>query len=315
MEESALIEALLQRLPCRSLREGGPGDDAALLARGDGRLCTVDQLVEGVHWDRRWSSPRDAGWKLLARNLSDVLAMGGRATSFVWTLAVAQVEDALGFAEGVSTAVAALCPGVVCVGGDVTRLPSGSVLTMTMLGAPVVASRVLWRSGAEVGDGLWVDGPLGWASAGLALLEAGELDAGDTEAERLRAAHRRPTPRAWQPAEVVGIHAAVDVSDGLVADAGHMARASGCRLVLQPPLPGWVQLAAAARRLGVDPLDWQLAGGDDYVRLVASKGSPGPAWQQVGRVEPGPPGVWVEGLGAVAGGWRPRWRAPGADTR
>lgn len=278
LDEHAVIERLTRRLSIGRSGLWSVGDDGALLAAQD-RLVVTDAMVQGRHFDLRWSSWSDVGFKLLARNVSDIFAMGGRPTAMLLTLALpsdlsAAALDA--FAEGLETA-SARWGNPVLIGGDTTSVDGPAVLTLTLLGKP--GPRLLARSGGSAGDRLWVDGPLGLAAAGLALLASGEPDRSDVAV----AAHRRPAPKPLLPAALRAARACIDISDGLLLDASRLARASGCGVVVSELLPGREQL----RHLAADGealKAWQLAGGDDYVRLVAAPASPGRGWSQIGRL-------------------------------
>lgn len=282
LDEFAVIERLTRSLSLGRAGLWSVGDDGALLAAQD-RLVVTDAMVEGRHFDLRWSSWSDVGFKLLARNVSDIFAMGGRPTAMLLTLALpghltATALDA--FAQGLEAAAARWCNPVL-IGGDTTSVDGPAVLTLTLFGKP--GSRLLARSGGRAGDRLWVDGPLGLAAAGLALLASGEPH----RSEVAVAAHRRPAPTPLLPGAMRAAHACIDVSDGLLLDASRLARASGCGLVIYDALPGREQLRPLARD-GEELRAWQLTGGDDYVRLVAAPASPGRGWTEVGRLTADP---------------------------
>lgn len=262
--EFDLIDAMARVLPLRG--EGvvlGVGDDAAVLRppRGEVLAATVDEVVEGVHFDGRFS-PGDIGWKALAVNLSDLAAMGARP---LWALvALAFPREAprarvLGAVRGI--AACARAHGIAVVGGNVSRAPALS-LSITVVGA-TRPGRHLTRAGARPGDVLLGSGTFGDAALGLA----------PGAAAALVRRQRRPTPRlalGRALAALAGrVHAAIDVSDGLVQDLGHVAEASGVRAVLEaeriPRSPAYRRRAA---RLA-DPLAPALAGGEDYELLVA----------------------------------------------
>ncbi len=278
LDEQAVIERLTRRLSMGRSGLWGVGDDGALLAAQD-RIVVTDAMVQGRHFDLRWSSWSDVGFKLLARNVSDIFAMGGRPTAMLLTLALPgdlSGEALEGFAEGLEAASARWCNPVL-IGGDTTSVDGPAVLTLTLFGKP--GPRLLARSGGRAGDLLWVDGPLGLAAAGLALLESGQQH----RSEAAVAAHRRPAPKPLLPAAVRAAHACIDISDGLLLDASRLARASGCGLVVSDALPGRADLLQLARDRE-EMRAWQLTGGDDYVRLVAAPAAPGRGWSQVGRL-------------------------------
>lgn len=259
--EFELIDLFTRALP----RTGrgvvlGPGDDAAVLrpAPGEDLVVTVDAVVEGVHFDAR-STPADVGWKALAVNLSDLAAMGARPVGALVALALPRgtpLARVRGVARGLGACARAF--GTPVVGGNVTRADALS-LTVTVLGA-VPEGGALLRDGARAGDLVAVTGTLGDAALGLARGAPAPL------ARR----QRRPTPRVAAGLALAGlVRAAIDVSDGLVQDLGHLCRASGvgARIgVVDLPL------SAAYRRVASglqDPYAAALAGGEDYELVVA----------------------------------------------
>src|SRR4051812_11847394 len=228
--EFGLIARVIERLTSTPAVLLGPGDDAAVVAAPDGRVvATTDVLVEGVHFRRDWSSGYDVGRKAAAANLADIAAMGARGTALLVGLAAPAdlpLAWSLELTDGLRDE--AQLVGAAVVGGDVVRSDT-LVVSVTALGdlegrAPVT------RAGARVGDVVVLAGELGRSSAGL-----DELAAGSREGE-LVDAHRRPSP----PYEMGPVLAAAgatsmcDVSDGLVADLGHIARASGVAIDLDP---------------------------------------------------------------------------------
>jgi thiamine-monophosphate kinase len=238
----------------------GPGDDAAVLrpAPGEDLVATVDAVVEGVHFDRR-STAADVGWKALAVNLSDLAAMGARPVAALVALALppgVPVATLRGLARGLGACARRHRTPVV--GGNVTRAGALS-LTVTVLGA-VPEGRAVLRSGARPGDLVAVTGTLGDAALGLRPGAAGPL---------LRR-QRRPVPRLAAGLALAGrVRAAIDVSDGLVQDLGHLCRASGVGARIGVvDLPVSAAYRRAVRRLA-DPWAPALAGGEDYELVVA----------------------------------------------
>jgi thiamine-monophosphate kinase len=277
-----------------SLVELGPGDDAAVLRTPDGRVvATTDLLVDGRHFRRDWSTGYDVGRKAAAQNLADVAAMGARPTGLLLgvacpgDLAVSWVEE---LADGVRDESATV--GAAVLGGDVV---GSDVLTVAVSAFGDLAGRSpVTRSGAKPGDVVAYTGRLGWAAAGLAV-----LGRGFRSPVSVVNAHRRPEPPyAEGPrAAELGATALVDVSDGLVADLGHVALASEVGIELDTgrlEVPDKLRDVGSA--LGVDPLDWVLAGGDDHALAATFPGgvSLPPQWRLIGRVARGR-GVLVDG--------------------
>lgn len=265
--ESALIDALFRRpLGDRGDVRLGIGDDAALLpAGGDGDWVTaVDTVVAGVH--ALPDAPADAlGWKAVAVNVSDLAAMGAApgqallAASFPRDLAVERAEA---LAAGLHAALNEW--DVALVGGDTVATPGPLTLSLTLLGR-VAPEAALRRSGARPGDTVYVTGTLGDAAAGLELLQAPPAEWLDHHA-RLTERHSRPRPPlAFGQAIAGAASAAIDISDGLVRDLGHVARASGVGIELEPSrIPLSAPMGEHAWTTGADPLPLALAGGEDF---------------------------------------------------
>jgi thiamine-monophosphate kinase len=300
--ERGLIEAVTALLSGGPDVLLGPGDDAALVRVGggaDGRevLVSTDMAVEGRHFRRDWSTAEDVGHRIAAANLSDVAAMGGTATTVV--VAIAAPGDlptrwALDLTQGMLAESQLV--GASIVGGDVVESDRLTV-AVTVLGA--CAGPVVGRGGAEPGDVVAVAGRLGWAAAGLAVLSRGFRSP-----RAVVDAHRRPEPPYAQGpvAAGAGATAMIDVSDGLLADLGHLAAAGSVGIDLtSSSLEVAEPLLAVGAALGVDPLELVLRGGDDHA--LAATFPPGadlPAgWRQVGQVAGGE-GVTVDG--AAPGG-------------
>jgi thiamine-monophosphate kinase len=270
----------------------GPGDDAAVLRVRTGHVVmSTDLMVEGRHFRRDWASAEDVGHRAAAQNLSDINAMGGRATSLTIGLAAPAdlpVQWALDFARGFADECALV--GASVVGGDVTRADQ-VVIAVTVIGACTVAPVV--RSGARPGDVVALQGRQGWAAGGLAV-----LGRGFRSPRVLVEAYRRPVPPydAGVVAAEAGATAMIDVSDGLVADAGHVAQASGVaidlhRSAFDVPEP----LVAVGAALGADPMQFILGGGDDHALLATFAPDAVPeGWTVVGEVSEGA-GVTVDG--------------------
>jgi thiamine-monophosphate kinase len=264
--EFGLIAAIQAILPPDPSAIVGVGDDAAVLAAPDGRIvASTDLLVEGRHFRRDWSAPRDIGAKAAAQNLADIAAMGAAPTALLFGLAIpGDIEVA--WVLDVTRGMAAECgrAGAAIAGGDITSADA-VMFGITALGQ--LAGRLpVTRSGARPGDVLAISGPVGRSAAGLALLQAGAADSSPIAAG-LAAAHQRPQPdyEAGPQAAAAGATAMIDVSDGLVADLGHIAAASGVSLNIDmPTLPGVGELSAAAAGLGADWHEWALAGGEDH---------------------------------------------------
>jgi thiamine-monophosphate kinase len=283
----------------------GPGglgltDDAALVecAHGHRLVMTVDAMVEGVHYLP--DDPPDlVARKLLRVNLSDIAAMGARPLHYLITTALpARFGDdwVERFAAGLAEDQRLF--GVDLLGGDSVSTPGPAMLSLTAIGE-VATGAELRRSGAQPGDDVWVSGTIGDAYLGLLVLRGGLPELPADARTALARCYQLPEPRTTLGPRLAGIaHAMQDVSDGLLADLGHICEASGVSGSVElPALP----LSLAARQaVTADPsLAVQLAtGGDDYELLFTAPATAAPALSQlaaavnipitrVGTIEPG----------------------------
>ncbi len=265
------------------------GDDAAVLAPAGGRpdgeriVWTIDEQVEGTHFLRGLLTLRDVGWRSFMAAASDVAAMGARPWCALSALVLPDDVDDAALEELVRGQAAASQEATAqVVGGNLARGPALSIATTILGWTP----RPILRSGARAGDGLWLAGAVGLAAAGLRALEQGMT--GDPSLAPAIAAWR--TPRALVDAGVAMgkvAHAAVDVSDGLARDAGHVAEASKVRLIFhEAAFLGDAPLQDAALAVGANPLDLALHGGEDYALLAASP-VPIEGFRRVGEVVDG----------------------------
>jgi thiamine-monophosphate kinase len=270
----------------------GPGDDAAHVSTKDGTfLVSTDLLVEGRHFRRDWSSAHDIGRKAAACNLSDINAMGGVATALTVGFgapADLPVSWALEMTRGFEVECAHV--GAHIVGGDVTASDK-IIIAVTAMGD---VARPVLRSGALPGDVVAYAGQLGLAGAGFAALSRGFRSP-----KAAVDAHRVPHPpyAAGPQAAGAGATAMTDISDGLLADLGHIAEASGVAIDLISstfviPEP----VATISEALGADPLAFILTGGDDYalVATFSSQASLPEGWTTIGAVSDGE-GIKVDG--------------------
>ncbi len=327
----------------------GIGDDAAVLAAPDGRVvATTDFLLEGRHFRRDWAGPADIGHRAAVRSLADVAAMGARPTALLVAFAAPPtLSSAWALELSAGLAAEAARAGATVAGGDTARFDV-VLLAVTGLG-DLQGARPVTRAGARPGDVLAVAGPLGHSAAGLALLAAGHREpalraAGHREPAALVAAHLRPAPPydAGPEAARLGATALMDVSDGLLADLGHIARASGVAIDVHPGALDPTPLIPAAELLGPTApptpptpqtpkapptpptpkappapptpqttstsqtaLEWMLTGGEDHSLVAAFPAGTTlpPRWRVVGEVRAGH-GVLVDGHPhAGPGGW------------
>jgi thiamine-monophosphate kinase len=279
----------------------GPGDDAAVVAAPDGRVVvSTDLLVEGKHFRRDWSAAEDVGHKAAARAFADIAAMGAVPTGLLVGFAAPPTLE-LNWVDGLMTGLRAECAHVDAgiIGGDVTAAEHVTI-ALTALG-DLEGRDPVTLGGARVGDVVAICGRLGWAAAGFAV-----LGRGFRSPVQVVAAHRRPEPPYFEGphAAQLGATSMTDVSDGLIADLGHIADASGVRIEVRAQtvdVPARLREVGAA--LNVDPLVWVLAGGDDYALAATfpARAHPPDPWQVIGVVSEGQ-GVRVDGRRWPAGG-------------
>jgi thiamine-monophosphate kinase len=279
----------------------GPGDDAAVVAVPDGRVVvSTDLLVEGKHFRRDWSAAEDVGHKAAARAFADIAAMGAVPTGLLIGFAAPPTLE-LDWVDGLMTGLRAECAHVEAgiIGGDVTAAEQVTI-ALTALGN-LEGREPVTLDGARVGDVVAVCGRLGWAAAGFAV-----LGRGFRSPVQVVAAHRRPEPPYFEGphAAQLGATSMTDVSDGLIADLGHIADASGVRIEVRAQtvdVPARLREVGAA--LNVDPLVWVLAGGDDYALAATfpARTQLPDAWQVIGVVTEGQ-GVRVDGRRWQSGG-------------
>ena len=268
--EFGLIGRIRDRFPAPE-RVKGIGDDCAVLPQRSGRdtLVSTDMLVEGTHFLRADIPPYRLGWKSAAVNVSDIAGMGGRPTATFLSVALpADLEaDWMGeFLRGYADLSGRF--GVALLGGDTTASPDRICINVAVLGeCPSGAARL--RSAALPGDCVCVTGPLGDSAAGLkAILDGVERDA---DVQALIDRHYLPLPRVeegLQLAATPGVHAMMDISDGIGSDLGHILEASGCGARIDVAvLPLSPALRRVCARLGWDAAALAIGGGEDYELL------------------------------------------------
>lgn len=300
------------------------GDDAAVRVGGAGEslVFTTDALVEGVHFSLEYMSLSEVGHKAMAANLSDCAAMGADADGVLVELVIPSscrrpATEVKHLYRGMS--FLGRKHGAHIVGGNVSRGPCW-MLSLTVIGRMPPGTRPFRRDRFRPGDELWVTGTLGASAAGLATLQRWGRTRVPPGFGGLVAAHVKPQPRL-AAASVLraqgSVIAAIDITDGLATDCARIAHASGVCVVLNPgTVPVLPSVRKLAVRIGVDPMEWVLHGGEDYELLFACRPggfSPGTLERgsvrctRIGRVRQAPGGVWwqtTQGLEAVeARGW------------
>lgn len=308
--------AILQQAGGHAAVALGIGDDAALLEPTPGHqwVISTDSLVQGVHFPERYC-PVDLGYRALAVAVSDLAAMGARPLAFTLALTLPEVDETWlkSFSDGL--AQSALDHRISLVGGDTTRGPLN--IGITVFGeAP--SGTALRRSGAQPGDLLCVGGFLGDGAAGLAVVLDQPVPEvlGQIDREYLAGRFWRPRAQCELGMALSGLaSAAIDVSDGLLQDAGHLALTSDVALHLQAdavPVSSALQAWPAQQQR-----EWMLRGGDDYVLLFSI---PAHHFNQlhgwpvsvIGRVEAGT-GVWLDGQQVGADGGYQHFKESASD--
>jgi thiamine-monophosphate kinase len=292
--EFAVIDRLVRGREQPESVELGPGDDAAVVRSPDGRtVVSTDMLVEGRHFRLDWSTPHDVGRKAIAANAADIEAMGAAPTAFVVAFGApgdTSAADVVALSDGMWAEARTLGAGVA--GGDLVSAPQW-VISVTALGdlegrAPVTLD------GARPGDVVAIAGEPGRSAAGYALLLKGSRGF-----DECRRRHLVPEPPYGQGrvAALAGATSMTDVSDGLVADLGHIATASGVTVDLSTDAlaPDHDALWRVSEALEVDPWVWVLAGGEDHALVATFPASPPDGWRGIGRVLEGAPGVLLDG--------------------
>ena len=271
---------LIDRIHARAGKSSYPvvigiGDDASVLDVGpkNQAVTTTDMLVEGIHFLRDSIDPFDLGFKSHAVNISDIAAMGAVPVQSFLSFGLPadmDVETIDIFMNGFLEAG----QGVPLSGGDTVSSPQGWLISVTVIGiAP--SGRVLRRDAAEPGDSIWLCGPVGDSAAGLSILLGKSRKVSDSGAQFLIKRHNRPLPQLRMGRILLegGIsRCAIDVSDGLLQDLGHICESSqtGAQLELESiPLSDPIKELASAN--DVDPYSWALRGGEDYSLIFTVK--------------------------------------------
>jgi thiamine-monophosphate kinase len=264
--EFDLIRRFLPKhTPVRPDVRMGPGDDCAVIV-GDGIALSADMSVEGVHFRRDWLSFREIGGRAAAAALSDLAAMAARPIGVLVSLAVPPAdagEPAVEVMAGVRAAAAEV--GAALLGGDLARTPGPMTIDVTVVGE---APHPVLRSGASMGDEVWVTGELG--ASGLFVEQ---MLGGWRPSRRARERFAAPVPRTAEArwlAERGLTHAMIDISDGLAGDAAHLAAASGVAILLASEL---IPIHPAVVRDAATPdeaLRLAISGGEDYELCFAA---------------------------------------------
>jgi len=274
--ESEVIALLAQVFATRNPKvEIGIGDDAAVLHTSARTVITTDMAVEGVHFRRDWSTPFEIGRKVTAANLADVFAMGAKPTFLVVALSLTGKEE-LSWIQDLAKGIVfeAELGGATVVGGDLAKGES-IVVSITALGE---VDKAILRSGANVGDQIYVSNLPGWSRAGLTILEKGLIIESDS-AKRAVTAFKAPTLNYEYVTKLNGATSMSDLSDSLVTQAEQMAIASGVNFTIDFELvraiPEFADLWKLAAEIEVNIEDLILGGGEDHVFIATGKNLPG----------------------------------------
>ena len=253
----------------------GIGDDAAVVATGKHTVITTDMAVEGTHFNCQWSGAFEIGRKIAAANLADIYAMGATPTYLVAAVTLTgeeSMEWISELAQGIKHE-ASSC-GAVVVGGDLARGPV-KVISMSALGE---VDNAVTRSGAQVGDSIYLSSLPGWSAAGLASIEKIEVSDLESYAVEEFCAPTLDYSMAVAFANK-GAHAMCDISDALVIQAEQLAQASSVQLVFDSQSfmtsEEFAQLSELADASGADVWQWIFAGGEDHVFLATGRDLPG----------------------------------------
>lgn len=276
MHERDLIQSIAEKAARNhSFLRKGIGDDCAVFNSIPGMewLVTADMLVENVHFDPSWHAPYLLGRKSIAVNISDIAGMGGLPQFALLSIAIPGHYDSKWTDSYVAGCISLLDQyNCVLIGGD-TVSSDKLTIAVTVIGtAP--ANNAICRDGARAGDAVYVSGPLGSAAAGLHLCQSENYSIADTENCRwqiLMGCHLDPTPRVQlaQLLQASGyVTAMQDISDGIATDLSHICTASNVSAtIVQQSLPAHHELLAMCRQLQLDPVHFQVRGGEDYELL------------------------------------------------
>lgn len=303
--EAGLIERLrdLFHTSFQNDVQVGIGDDAAVIAASQNKLvATVDMAVEDIHFKRQWSTPFQIGAKLTTANLADIYAMGAIPKYLLVAAAITEVNNIdviTELAKGIRSV--ADKQQVVVIGGDLSKAEKMS-LSITALGE--MPGRPITRTGAAVGDLVYLSSLPGLSAAGLAILTRG-LDRPRYVVE----AHLNP--KLTPPFELMKVATSMcDISDGLATDAKHLASSSGVSINFSKELiekaADYKDLAELALELGEDVFDWILTGGEDhfFIATVSASNANETLGIQVGRVEKGSGEVLLDGAEVKKAGYQ-----------
>ena len=299
--ESEVIALLAQVFASQNPKvEIGIGDDAAVLHTSARTVITTDMAVEGVHFRRDWSTPFEIGRKVTAANLADVFAMGGKPTFLVVAVSLTGNEE-LSWIQELAEGIVfeAGLGGATVVGGDLAKGET-IVISITALGE---VDNAILRSGAKIGDQIFLSNLPGWSRAGLEILDKGLIIESDP-GKRAVSAFKAPTVSYAYASTVNGATSMSDLSDSLVTQAEQMASASGVEFLINFKLfdaaEDFADLVQLADEIKTDIYDLILGGGEDHVFIATGKNLPG---LNIGEVVAGD-GLKITGNEKAPDTWR-----------
>ena len=298
MQEFEFIHRVTDMLPSQA--EGllcGIGDDCAVFAGNGGRdwLISTDGFTEGVHFQAAWASPSDIGRRCLEAAVSDIAAMGGRPRYVMVSISIPNTmseSDAMAYMQGISASAADY--QMIIIGGDTTTSKQGLHLAITVIG-DVRHGASLYRRGARVGDVVYVTGVLGGSMAGLNVLET-KRTGYQEEVNRFLRPTARVASGAWL-SDTGCVTSMIDVSDGLIQDLGHVAKASGVGLVVESgSIPCWQNEKGAVN------IETACASGEEYELAFTVDGLRDSAFQRLLPAALGQLGHPITRIGQVVAG-------------
>ena len=251
----------------------GIGDDAAAVTGSKIQLLTTDLAIEGVHFRREWSSPYEIGRRVTAANIADIMAMNGQC-EYLLVGAALRGDETLDWIRDLAQGIAdqAKAAGALVVGGDISRSHT-LTLSITAVGS---AEKVIARSGAQVGDSIYLSSMTGWSAAGLEILSRNLSISGDYVAKALNE-YRAPTLDL--EIDFSAATSMADVSDAITIQGVQMAAASRVRFEINCDLFAenleYLQLSELSREFNLDPMTWVMQGGEDHVLLATGSNLPG----------------------------------------
>jgi len=276
--ELLIVEEIRRKFPVNARIKVGIGDDAAVFASRGNLAVTTDMMMEGVHFDLSYISPFQLGFKLISVNVSDIYAMGGRPLFALLSMALrADMEYRFlkSFMDGIKEASKRY--NISLIGGDISSTVSSLALCATLIGE---VKNPIKRSGAKIGDNIFITGEIGLSSAGLELLKEIKrpIDLKNPINKPLKWHIMKPLlrshlmPVAVSPSGFRNVTSMIDISDGLLIDLSRLCKESNLgALIYEELIPISPALRKASDYLGKDPLEFALSGGEDYELLFTSK--------------------------------------------